>query len=101
MPPGLAHYSAAKAAVLGFTRSFAQEAAPHGVLVNAIAPGPIDTHLNDTLSPEWKAWKVGSLPIKRFGRPEEVAPSAVLLASADGSFYVGQTLHPNGGDVMP
>jgi 3-oxoacyl-[acyl-carrier protein] reductase len=99
--PGLAHYSAAKAAVLGFTRSFAQEAAPHGVLVNAIAPGPIDTRLNDTLSPEWKAWKVGSLPIKRFGRPEEVAPSAVLLASADGSFYVGQTLHPNGGDVMP
>jgi len=98
--PGLAHYSAAKAAVLGFTRSMAQEAAPHGVLVNAIAPGPIDTRLNDTLSPEWKAWKVGSLPIKRFGRPEEVAPSAVLLASADGSFCVGQTLHPNGGDVM-
>jgi 3-oxoacyl-[acyl-carrier protein] reductase len=99
--PGLAHYSAAKAAVLGFTRSLAQEAAPHGVLVNAIAPGPIDTRLNDTLSPEWKAWKVGSLPVRRFGRPEEVAPSAVLLASADGSFYVGQTLHPNGGDVMP
>jgi 3-oxoacyl-[acyl-carrier protein] reductase len=99
--PGLAHYSAAKAAVLGFTRSLAQEAAQHGVLVNAIAPGPIDTRLNDTLSPEWKAWKVGSLPIRRFGRPEEVAPSAVLLASADGSFYVGQTLHPNGGDVMP
>jgi 3-oxoacyl-[acyl-carrier protein] reductase len=99
--PGLAHYSAAKAAVLGFTRSLAQEAAPHGVLVNAIAPGPIDTRLNDTLTPEWKAWKVGSLPVRRFGRPEEVAPSAVLLASADGSFYVGQTLHPNGGDVMP
>ena len=99
--PGLAHYSAAKAAVLGFTRSLAQEAAPHGVLVNAIAPGPIDTRLNDTLTPEWKAWKVGSLPLRRFGRPDEVAPSAVLLASADGSFYVGQTLHPNGGDVMP
>jgi 3-oxoacyl-[acyl-carrier protein] reductase len=99
--PGLAHYSAAKAAVLGFTRSMAQEASPHGVLVNAIAPGPVDTRLNDTLSAEWKSWKVGSLPIRRFGRPEEVAPSAVLLASADGSFYAGQTLHPNGGDVMP
>jgi 3-oxoacyl-[acyl-carrier protein] reductase len=48
-----------------------------------------------------EAWKVDSLPIKRFGRPEEVAPSAVLLASVEGSFYVGQTLHPNGGDVMP
>jgi len=99
--PGLAHYSAAKAGVVGFTRAFAQEAAPHGVLVNAIAPGPIDTRLNDTLSAEWKAWKVGSLPLKRFGRPEEIAPSAVLLASRDGDFYVGQTLHPNGGDVMP
>lgn len=99
--PGLAHYSAAKAGVVGFTRAFAQEAAPHGVLVNAIAPGPVDTRLNDTLSAEWKAWKVGSLPLKRFGRPEEIAPSAVLLASRDGDFYVGQTLHPNGGDVMP
>jgi 3-oxoacyl-[acyl-carrier protein] reductase len=98
--PGLAHYSAAKAGVVGFTRAFAQEAAPHGVLVNAIAPGPIDTRLNDTLSKEWKAWKIGNLPLRRFGRPEEIAPTAVLLASADGDFYVGQTLSPNGGDVM-
>jgi 3-oxoacyl-[acyl-carrier protein] reductase len=91
----------AKAGVVGFTRAFAQEAAPHGVLVNSIAPGPIDTRLNDTLSDEWKAWKASSLPLRRIGRPEEIAPSAVLLASADGDFYVGQTLHPNGGDVMP
>ena len=98
--PGLAHYSAAKAGVVGFTRAFSQEAAPHGVLVNAIAPGPIDTRLNDTLSPEWKAWKIGNLPLRRFGKPQEIAPTAVLLASADGDFYVGQTLSPNGGDVM-
>jgi 3-oxoacyl-[acyl-carrier protein] reductase len=98
--PGLAHYSAAKAGVVGFTRAFAQEAAPFGVLVNAIAPGPIDTRLNDTLSPEWKAWKIGGLPIGRFGKPTEIAPTAVLLASADGDFYVGQTLSPNGGDVF-
>ncbi|WP_075213997.1 SDR family NAD(P)-dependent oxidoreductase [Mongoliimonas terrestris] len=98
--PGLAHYSAAKAGIVGFTRAFAQEAAPHGVLVNAIAPGPIDTRLNDTLSPEWKAWKIGGLPLRRFGRPEEIAPTAVMLASADGDFYVGQTLSPNGGDVF-
>ncbi len=98
--PGLAHYSAAKAGVIGFTRAFAQEAAAHGVLVNAIAPGPVDTRLNDTLSPEWKAWKIGGLPLRRFGTPEEIAPTAVLLASAGGDFYVGQTLSPNGGDVM-
>jgi 3-oxoacyl-[acyl-carrier protein] reductase len=60
------------------------------VLFNSIAPGPIDTRLNDTLSDEWKAWKAGSLPLRRIGRPEEIAPSAVLLASADGDFYVGQ-----------
>jgi 3-oxoacyl-[acyl-carrier protein] reductase len=70
------------------------------VLVNAIAPGPIDTRLNDTLSPEWKAWKIGGLPLGRFGKPAEIAPTAVLLASADGDFYVGQTLSPNGGDVF-
>jgi 3-oxoacyl-[acyl-carrier protein] reductase len=98
--PGLAHYSAAKAGVGGFTRAFSQEAAPHGVLVNAIAPGPVDTRLNDTLTPEWKAWKIAQLPLQRFGRPDEIAPTAVLLASADGDFYVGQTLSPNGGDVM-
>jgi 3-oxoacyl-[acyl-carrier protein] reductase len=98
--PGLAHYSAAKAGVVGFTRAFSQEAAPHGVLVNAIAPGPVDTRLNDTLTPEWKAWKIAQLPLGRFGRPDEIAPTAVLLASADGDFYVGQTLSPNGGDVM-
>ena len=99
--PGLAHYSAAKAGVVGFTRAFAQEAAPFGVLVNSIAPGPVDTRINDTLSDEWKAWKAGSLPLRRIGKPEDIAPSALLLASADGDFYVGQTLHPNGGDVMP
>lgn len=98
--PGLAHYCAAKAGIVGFTRAFSQEAAPYGVLVNAIAPGPIDTQLNDTLSAEWKRWKIGQLPLGRFGRPEEIAPTAVLLASADGDFYVGQTLSPNGGDVM-
>ncbi len=98
--PGLTHYSAAKAAVVGFTRAFSREAAPHGVLVNAIAPGPIDTRLNHTLTPEWKAWKIGGLPLRRFGVPEEIAPTAPLLASQGGDFHVGQTLSPNGGDVM-
>ncbi|NIZ91286.1 SDR family NAD(P)-dependent oxidoreductase [Kineococcus rubinsiae] len=98
----LAHYSAAKAGVLGFTKAAARELAPHGVLVNAIAPGPILTPMIDGLSEEWKAAKQAELPLGRFGRPEEVAPTAVLLASdPGGTLYVGQTLGPNSGDVMP
>jgi 3-oxoacyl-[acyl-carrier protein] reductase len=98
--PGLVHYCAAKAALIGLTRALAQEVAPDGVLVNAIAPGPVDTRLTEALSHEWKRWKRSQLPLGRFGRPDEIAPTAVLLASADGDFYVGQTLSPNGGDVM-
>jgi 3-oxoacyl-[acyl-carrier protein] reductase len=99
---GLAHYSAAKAGVLGFTKSLAQEVAGRGVLVNAIAPGPIETPLVAGISAEWKARKQAELPLGRFGRAEEVAPTAVLLASdPDGNLYVGQTLGPNSGDVMP
>jgi 3-oxoacyl-[acyl-carrier protein] reductase len=99
---GLAHYSAAKAGVIGFTKSLAQEVAARGVLVNAIAPGPIETPLLDGLDEQWKANKRAELPLGRFGRPEEVAPTAVLLAAApDGNLYVGQVLGPNSGDVMP
>jgi 3-oxoacyl-[acyl-carrier protein] reductase len=98
--PGLAHYCAAKAGVIGMTRALAVELAPDGVLVNAIAPGLVDTRLNDNLSAEWKTWKVGQLPIGRQGMAREIAPTAVLLASSDGDFYVGQTLSPNGGDVF-
>jgi 3-oxoacyl-[acyl-carrier protein] reductase len=98
----LAHYVAAKAGVIGLTKALALELAPRGVLVNAIAPGPIETPLIEGLSPEWKANKAAELPLGRFGRPEEVAPTALLLASSpDGDLYVGQTLGPNSGDVMP
>lgn len=98
----LAHYSAAKAGVIGLTKSLALEVAPYGVLVNAIAPGPIDTPLTAGISEEWKRAKKEELPIGRFGRPEEVAPTAVLLASSPGGdLYTGQTLGPNSGDVMP
>jgi 3-oxoacyl-[acyl-carrier protein] reductase len=98
----LAHYVAAKAGVIGLTKALALELAPHGVLVNAIAPGPIETPLIDGLSPEWKENKAAELPLGRFGRPEEVAPTALLLASSpDGDLFVGQTLGPNSGDVMP
>lgn len=97
---GLVHYCAAKAGVLGFTRSLAREAASFGILVNAIAPGPIDTDLMLAMTEDWKESKRRELPLHRFGTPEEIAPTAVLLASEAGSYYVGQTLSPNGGDVM-
>jgi 3-oxoacyl-[acyl-carrier protein] reductase len=98
----LTHYSAAKAGVLGLTKALALEVAPHGVLVNAIAPGPVETPLVEGISADWKQAKQAELPLGRFGRPEEVAPTAVLLASSPGGdLYVGQTLGPNSGDVMP
>jgi 3-oxoacyl-[acyl-carrier protein] reductase len=97
---GAVHYCAAKAGIIGLTRALAREAAPHGVLVNAIAPGPIDTDLLGQMSPAWLERKRSELPLGRFGRPDEIALTAVLLASEGGAFYVGQTLSPNGGDVM-
>ncbi|MGX4694526.1 SDR family NAD(P)-dependent oxidoreductase [Streptomyces sp. JNUCC 63] len=98
----LVHYSAAKAGVIGLTKALARELAPHGVLVNAIAPGPIDTPLVGGISEEWKKAKQAELPLGRFGVPAEVAPTAVLLAGdPSGDLYVGQVLGPNSGDVMP
>jgi NAD(P)-dependent dehydrogenase (short-subunit alcohol dehydrogenase family) len=94
------HYAASKAGVIGLTKSLAREVALRGVRVNAIAPGPIETPLLDSETEEWRSGKLAELPIGRFGTVDEVTPTAVLLASADGSYYVGQTLGPNGGDVM-
>jgi len=94
------HYSASKAGIIGLTKSLAREVAQRGVLVNAIAPGPIETPLLDSETEEWRSGKLAELPIGRFGTVDEVTPTAVLLASAGGTYYVGQTLGPNGGDVM-
>src|SRR5690242_18053721 len=98
--PDMAHYAAAKAGVLGFTRSLAYEVARHGVTVNAICPGPIDTELFRNLPEEWRRNKLAELPIGRAGRVTEIAPTAVLLASEEGSYYIGASLNPNGGDYM-
>lgn len=93
-------YSAAKASIIGFTRALAWEAAPRGVRVNAIAPGPIDTDLTASMAPADRQAFIDALPVHRFGRPEEIAATALLLAGPEGGFYVGACLSPNGGDVM-
>jgi 3-oxoacyl-[acyl-carrier protein] reductase len=95
-----APYSAAKAGIIGLTRALSWEAAPKGVRVNAIAPGPIETDLTATMSDAERAAFKRELPAGRFGQPEEIAATALLLAGPQGGFYVGATLSPNGGDVM-
>lgn len=98
----LSHYAAAKAGVIAFTKSLALEVSANGVLVNAIAPGPVYTQMVAGIDEEWKRAKAKELPLGRFGEIAEVAPTAVLLASSPGgNLYVGQTLGPNSGDVMP
>lgn len=98
----LAHYAAAKAGVIAMSKSISLEVAARGVLVNVIAPGPIETPLVDGIDDQWKRDKRAELPLRRFGTPDEVAPTAVLLASdPGGNLYVGQVLGPNSGDVMP
>jgi 3-oxoacyl-[acyl-carrier protein] reductase len=96
----LVHYCAAKAGILGFTRALAYEVAEFGITVNAICPGPIETDLSAGLSEEWRARKRAEVPLGRFGTVDEIAPTAVLLASDEGSYYTGASLNPNGGDVM-
>jgi 3-oxoacyl-[acyl-carrier protein] reductase len=96
----LTHYAAAKAGVLGFTRSLAYEVAQYNITVNAICPGPINTDMSLVGSTEWKAQKLSELPLGRYGEVEEVAPTAVLIASDEGSYYTGASFNMNGGDVM-
>jgi 3-oxoacyl-[acyl-carrier protein] reductase len=99
---GLSHYSAAKAGVVGLSKALALETAADNVLVNCIAPGPIETPLVEGISESWKTAKRAELPLGRFGTPAEVAPVALLLASdPGGNLFLGQTLGPNSGDVMP
>lgn len=97
----VAHYTASKAGLIGMTKSLARELGVHGITANCIAPGPIETDMISHLDEEWKKNKEAGLAVPRFGRVEEVTPSAVLLASEpDGNIFTGQTLGPNSGDVM-
>lgn len=96
----MTHYSASKAGMIGLTKALAREVSQFNVLVNAIAPGPIQTSMLASESPAWKRRKLRDLPIGRFGQVAEVVPTALFLATEESSYYVGQTLGPNGGDVM-
>ncbi len=96
----MAPYSASKAGVIGFTRALAREVSARHVLVNAIAPGPVETAMLESESAEWKREKLANLPIGRFASVAEIVPTAVFLASDESTYYAGQTLGPNGGDVM-
>jgi len=96
----LCHYAAAKAGIIGLTKSLAREVSARGVRVNAVAPGPIATDLSMALSEEWRRKKTLELPLGRFGQPEDVAETVAFLASPAAQIYVGQTLGPNSGDVM-
>jgi 3-oxoacyl-[acyl-carrier protein] reductase len=92
-------YSAAKGGLLAFTRALARELAPRGILVNSVAPGLIDNGF-DPLPEEAKRAHAASLPLGRLGGNEDVAGAFVFLASDDGRYFCGQTLHPDGGETM-
>ena len=93
-------YSAAKGGIIAFTRALAKEMAPHGILVNGVSPGLVDTGF-DPLPDEVKQAHADSLPLKRLGLPDDMTPAFVFLASDEARYYCGQLLHPNGGEIMP
>lgn len=96
----LAHYAAAKAGMMGFTRCLAIEAAPHGVIATCVAPGPIATDSFYESPPAMREERMAQVPLHRPASLEEIVPTVLLLAGEQGSYYVGQTLNPNGGHIM-
>ncbi|HLY44471.1 MAG TPA: 3-oxoacyl-[acyl-carrier-protein] reductase [Stellaceae bacterium] len=98
--PGQANYAAAKAGLIGMTKSIAAEIATRGVTANCIAPGMIATAMTDRLSEEQRARIAAAIPLGRFGAGADIAAAAVYLASTEAAYVTGQTLHVNGGMVM-
>jgi len=94
---GQTNYSAAKAGIMGFTKSLAREVGPRGITVNAIAPGFIKTDMTDALPEEQKEFLANQIPLGRLGTVEEIAESVLFLAGESGSYITAQTLHVNGG----
>jgi 3-oxoacyl-[acyl-carrier protein] reductase len=97
---GQANYAAAKAGLIGMSKSLAQEVAPRGVTVNVIAPGFVKSAMTDALPEAAKEALLGRIPLARMGRPEDVAAAAVYLASDEAAWVTGATLHVNGGMAM-
>ena len=98
--PGQAHYAAAKAGLIGFTRSLARELASRNVTVNAVAPGFIETDMTRALPEQVRLAYQGQIPLGRFGAVEDVANAVAFLAGNQANYLTGQTLHVNGGLYM-
>lgn len=99
--PGQANYCASKAGMIGMSKSLAQEVASRGITVNCVAPGFIKTAMTDKLNEDQQKRITDNIPAARFGTPEDVAAGVVFLASDSASYINGQTLHINGGLLMP
>ena len=98
---GQTNYAAAKAGILGFTKSLAKELASRNITVNAIAPGFIDTDMTRALNDVQREGLAAQIPLARLGTPEDIAAACVFLASPQACYITGQTLHVNGGMYMP
>jgi len=98
--PGQANYAAAKAGLIGMSKSLAQELASRGITVNCVAPGFIATPMTDGLTDDQKKGILARVPADRLGTPEEIAAGVVYLASEEAAYVTGQTLHINGGMAM-
>ncbi len=97
---GQTNYAAAKAGMLGFTKSLAFETATRGITVNAIAPGYIETDMTKALNEKHIELLLGNIPMRRAGKPEDIAGLVGFLISSAASYVTGQTMHVNGGMYM-
>jgi 3-oxoacyl-[acyl-carrier protein] reductase len=98
---GQTNYAAAKAGILGFTKSLAKEIASRGITVNAVAPGFIDTDMTRVLTDEQRGALTGQVPMARLGSPDDIAAAVLFLCSPGAGYITGETLHVNGGMYMP